>query len=119
MGADGHIRLMDLDKLVRDTNMSDDNLSKFIEIIRDSMCYLQKLETRRIITNYWGDNIYSNSLLYNLAYYGYNKGNWEDTFYYDIRMSEIEKCGIDSRVILDWTDYLWNSCYITEWEVWT
>lgn len=119
MGADGHIRIMDFDKFVRDKALNEEQVNLFEEAISDSLCYLQKLQERILVTDYWGDNLYCRSNLYNIATYGLEKGNWEDPFYFDAFIKQVERAGFGCEEFLTLISYLWNECHVTDWEVWT
>lgn len=119
MGADGHIRIMDFDKLVRDKLGDSERAKLFADVIADSLCYFQKLQGKILVTDYWGDNIYCRSILYNIATYGLEKGNWEDPFYFDGFLKSVDDSKFERDEFLTLTNYLWNDCHVTDWEVWT
>lgn len=119
MGADGHIRLMNWDKFERLSGLEAGRALEFFECIRDSVTYIQWLRNQRILTCYWGDNLYCVSHLEELVNYGWKKGDWNDSFYYDHVLKAVEKKAFDKDAFLDLCKLLWNDCYIAQWEVWT
>jgi len=119
MGADGHIRIMDADKLCQNRQLSEERFKEFLDILRDSMTYCQNFEGRKLITNYWGDNIYCVSNLENLVSYKWEKGNWQDPFYYDGLYKEVADSTFTHKDFLELAEYLWDNCEIAQWEVWT
>lgn len=96
MGADGHIDIYDLDKIL--TELSE----KEVKEICDSTVYIQKFENRNLLTFYWGDNIYHDGYSWSDKFSGCENSDFfvnKDEF--DRRMKVILK----NR--------------ITSWEVWT
>ena len=123
MGADGHIRIMDYDKFLRNQSLNEAEEKEFKDLIKDSMTYFQNAtfegcESKHLVTNYHGDNLYCMSNLYNLVSYGWQKGDWEDSFYFDGFLNEVKK-SFDPERFLQLAQYLWKDCHVNNWEVWT
>ena len=121
MGADGGIRLMCAEKLIRDKELTEQQFSDFFDVIRDSLTYLQefpdeKAKSRRVITFYHGDNIFCATNWTDIAERG-----WDD--YNNIELQtlkdELDRLAFDKDEFLSLVRYLWGDCYISEWEVWT
>jgi hypothetical protein len=119
VGADGHIRLMDWNKFECISGLDIGRALQFFDCIRDSVTYFQRLEERCIITCYWGDNLYCVSHLEELVNHGWERGNWNDGFYYEGLLARVEKNAFDKDGFVRLCQLLWNDCYINQWEVWT
>lgn len=70
MGADGHIVIYDLDKIRKELSQEE------IDPLLNSVVYIQKMEGRGYLTEYWGDNLYFDGSSHNDQMAGYEKCDW-------------------------------------------
>ena len=123
MGADGAIRLFNINKFERKFGIAESK--RFLELVKDSQSYVHHFKVPdsdtviRVLTLYRGDNIYCDHFLGRLqnTLDGSKWGDQLERWDYDA----IEEQGFD-RLLLDLkelTAYLYTECYIDNWEVWT
>jgi hypothetical protein len=98
MGADGHINIYDLDAIEKEVTREE-----LESVTSCSQVYRREIFGRRVLTEYYGDNIYSYADSYD-DMFGYTK---EDSPYYISR----EKFNSIWDLI--------KKHKITSWEVWT
>lgn len=118
MGADGHIRIMDAEKLIADKGLSEERFQQFMSVISGSLTYLQKLGNRRYVSDYWGDNIWLVSNLNTFIEGGFHSDLWSDS---NIKFFNEKIVGFNftQDEFSELAKHLWNDCYVAEWEVWT
>lgn len=119
MRADGLIRIMDWDKFVVDSGNPVSVCNQVRDILLGPVTYLQKLGDKEYITDYVGDNIYNTSVLRNLAYYGLDKGCWDDVRDYDRLVLDIKTLPFTDSEFVRLCRFLWNDCGLATWEVWS
>ena len=112
MGADGGIRIYDWEKF--ESNFGKEKAQSFILITNDSTTYLHLLpipgrEDLRVLTIYNGDNIWCKTVIDSVA----------ENDIDDFLAKEINSCSIPLEELKKMVEYLFNECYMTEWEVWT
>lgn len=122
MGADGHIKIYDLNKFKK--QFKPDQVEVFLELILDSTTYVQELKNEEYLTRYYGDNIISNGL-YDVIRFCYNKKedlilhtscyyeDWVES-YFKNRTTKKQR-----QIISNMIEFLEIECLLTSWEVWT
>jgi hypothetical protein len=118
MGADGHVRIMDYDKFVNDKGLTPEQEKTVRDLIISGQTYLQSFEGRRLITDYWGDNLYEDSTLSQIVSYGPDLSK-HDSFVRSELESSANQLGCSPEELAEMMWYLWMECKITKWEVWT
>lgn len=122
MGADGHIKIYNLEKLKQLFKPSE--VEVFLEITLDSTSYVQKLENKEYLTRYYGDNILSNSL-YDIIRFCYVKKDdvilHKSCYYEDWAESYLktQTTKKQRQVISSMIEFMEAECLLTSWEVWT
>lgn len=121
MGADGHIKIYDYEKIEHafDTRVIND----FFDHFGSSVLYKQTLHGRKYLTRYWGDNIDYYDM-WDVVHSCYDPGT--DTmrtgvYSYDSYSGEyFMKLSKDKRVqFLNIIKFIEEQCQLTSWEVWT
>jgi hypothetical protein len=121
MGADGHIRIYDLEKIEKE--FGKEVVNSFFDHFGSSIMYRQTLQGRKYLTRYWGDNLYSDDL-YDMVLSCYNPVT--DLFYTDSASydsysgSYFMKLSKDQRIQFNYMiEFIEEQCRLTAWEVWT
>jgi hypothetical protein len=70
MGADGHIIIYDLDLIKKELTNEE------IEPLINSVVYIQTMEGREYLTEYWGDNLCYDGSSYAENMAGHEKYDW-------------------------------------------
>lgn len=94
MGADGHINIYDLDAIRKE--LTDDEIG----VVICSQVYYHEIFGKRVLTEYWGDNLYSYADDYEDRY------GWSKT-------PEISK----EKFEMIWS--VIKKHKVAQWEVWT
>lgn len=121
MGADGHIRIYNLDILQE--KFTTNQITLFREQILDSTTYCQTLRGVRYLSRYHGDNIDSANA-FDVIYFRYDlkkdkftkNENFQDKWIED---SLMELTREERVTIHDMVNYLVDECFADTWEVWT
>lgn len=123
MGADGHIGIYDREKL--EAKYDEEVLESFFEHLGSSVMYRHKLNGKKYITRYWGDNIWVSDgyqcfkSCYDPENDQFNKVNrpWDYDGYSADYFMKLNK---DQRqTFYEIIQFMENECFLTEWEVWT
>jgi len=119
MGADGHIKLFDMDKFLAQVEAGHKTAKTIIDLLTDSVTYVQTFEGRKILTVYHGDNLYTVSLLEEVVSAEDRREAWEDPSDCDRFFQEVSRSKLDKEEVIRLCHFLWKDCRMAEWEIWT
>jgi hypothetical protein len=112
MGADGHVKIYNLDQFEEKYGVEKTKI--FTDLILDSVTYLHQFQSMWVITEYWGDNIYGRSTLNKIED---RQCAWDPPGPYELE--RIKESGLSDEELYDMISFLKTDCFIVEWEVWT